>query len=86
MEFYIGIITMSDVSLYFSSRRRNIFELLNAAWFLQIVYSISSADPDKFVALGKILAGAPLHRSQFRNQFSYTHTETACIYSRFYFF
>ena len=40
----------------------------------------------KFDALGKILGGAPFHRSQFHNQFSYTHTETACMYWRFYFF
>ena len=40
----------------------------------------------QFGALGKILAGAPLHRSQFHSQLSYTHTETACMYSRFYFF
>ena len=32
-----------------------------------------------------MLAGAPLYRSQFHNQFSHTYTETACMYSRFYF-
>ena len=38
---------------------------------------IISAGPDKFGALGKILAGAPFHRSQFHNQLSCTHIESA---------
>ena len=53
--------------------------------FHLLIFQVS-ASPDQFSALGKILVGTPLHRSQFHDQFSHTHTETACIYSILYLF
>ena len=58
--------------------------LLNHCMVLATV--LNSASPEQCGALGKILASALLHRSQFHNQLSYTHTETACMCSRFDFF